>query len=540
MGEIEIIRNSIFSSAEVDSAVGSLALLRGTMNGLHVNTREYVIRKELLFAEGQPYRPELLEETERNLRELGFLNQIRVTAVDTTAGGLVKVRVEVRDSWSLKTNLTYSRSASGDTRWNVSLSEVNFLGQALTMGVGMGADENSSFHSIWFRKRRLTSVGLEVGIDYSKRADGHHRFFFITRPFYALGDPWSFETRAWDSLADRRFFLSNAGPAGDDPGLEASLYALLPKHQKGLEISSLLRLSPVDQGRVWRLGVGLQIKDVHLEVGRQSSWVLSDGREADLSFLSEPGQPLAREQGTTVFPFIWLRTQGRTWSKARYVLQYGPTEDIPMDWSLSLKTGPNGPAMGSTTGFGGSSWLAEAVATKWMHLGPGLLMVQGFGEGQTGAAGNSYHRFNIQSGWLATLGAEGSPWLTRLVAEVGHGNNLAGDQTLLLGLNRGLRTLDFDGMAGDRLVRWNVEQGKVTPWEVLGLVHLGFAAFYSGGCAWWDGEDRGLQDARHEVGLGLRLGPTRSANALTSKLDLSWALDGSRGPVFTAATRGFF
>ncbi len=540
VGEIEIIRNSIFSEAETDSTFGALALVRRTMNNLHVNTREYVIRKELLFTGGELYRPALLDETERNLRELGFLNQIRVTAVDTTADGRVNVRVEVRDSWSLKTNLTYSRSASGDTRWNVSLSEVNFLGQALTMGAGMGADENSSFHSVWFRKRRVTKAGLEVGVDYSQREDGHYRNIFISRPFYALGDRLSLETRAWDSLGDVRYFLSNAGPAGADPTAEESLYVLLPKHQKQLEISSLVRLSPQNEGRVWRLGVGLEIKDSEMDVGRQSGWVLSDDREVSLDYLTEPYDPFAREQGVTVYPFIWLRTQGRTWTEANYVLQYGPTEDIPMDWSLSLKSGPTGSSLGSTTGFGGSSWRSELVATKWMGLGPGLLMVQGFGEGQWGAEGNGYHRFNMHSGWLFSTGAERSPWLTRLIAEVGHGENLTGEKALLLGLNRGLRTLDFDGMAGDRLVRWNVEQGKVMPWEVLGMAHLGFAAFYSGGCAWWDDESRSLQDARHEVGLGLRLGPTRSANALTSKLDLSWALDGSRGPVFTAATRGFF
>lgn len=540
VGEIEIIRSNVFRDAEIDSTVGILAFVQKTTNSLHIKTREYVVRNELLFSEGDVYKPQLLEETKRNLRDLGFMNDIRVTAVDTTADGRVNVRVEVRDSWSLKSNLTYTRSASGDTRWNISLSEVNFLGQALTMGVGLGGDENSSFQNFWFRKRRLTSADLEVGLNYSARNDGHNRSVTIRRPFYSLGDKWSLETQAWDSLNDVRFFLSHAGPAGVNSREEASLYARLPKSQKGLQIISMVRLSPADEGRVWRLGAGLQISDRTLGVGQQSSWVLSDEREADLSFLMEPGQPLAREQGTTVYPFLWLRTQGRTWTESRFVLQFGPMEDIPLDWGLSLKVGPTGPEIGSTTGFGGSTWRAEAVVTKWFNLGPGLLMVQGSGTGQTGKLENRYHRFNVQSGWLVALGAEHSPWQTKVVAEAGHGSRLSGDNALVLGLYRGLRTLDFDGMAGDRLVRWNFEQGKVLPWEVLDMAHVGIAAFYSGGCAWWNDEDRDLQDSRHEVGVGLRVGPTRSANAMTSKLDFSWDLDGSRGPVFTATTHGFF
>lgn len=540
VGEIEIIRNNIFSPAEVDSAVGPLSFLRGTMNGLHTNTREYVLRKELLFKEREEFRQELLDETERNLRELGFLNQIHVAAVDTTEDGRVKIQVTVRDSWSLKTNLTYSRSASGDTRWNISVSEVNFLGHALTMGVGVGADENSSFHSVWFRKRRLTNVGLEVGVDYAQREDGHHRNVFIIRPFYAVGDKWSLETRASDSLGDVRYFLSNGGDAGADPQQDSSLYARIPKHQKTLEISSLMRLSPANEGRVWRLGMGLEIKDNFLHVDRQDTWLLSDDREENLDFLLEGDSPSAREDGTMVYPFLWLRTQGRTWTKSRYVLQYGPTEDIPMDWILSLKTGPTGPALGSTTGFGGATLRTEAFVSKWMNLGSGLFTLQASVEGQAGSRENSFHLASVQSAWLVSRGAERSPWLTRIIAEVAHGSQITGDRALLLGLNRGLRTLDFDGMAGDRLVRWNLEQGKVMPWEIMGMAHIGVAAFYSGGCAWWDDEDRGLQDARHEVGVGIRMGPTRSANALTSKIDLSWSLDGSRGPVFTAATRGFF
>jgi len=110
----------------------------------------------------------------------------------------------------------------------------------------------------------------------------------------------------------------------------------------------------------------------------------------------------------------------------------------------------------------------------------------------------------------------------------------------LLGLSRGLRTLEFDGMAGDRLVRWNIEQGKASSWEVLDMFRLGGAIFYNGGMAWWQDENRSLADTRHEAGFGLRLGPTRSAAAMISRLDVSWALDGSVGPVFTATTRGFF
>lgn len=540
VGRITVESRDIFAPAEIEASGPLLGLLRRSMNGLHTNTRQHVLRRELLFAEGDPFDPADLAETERNLREMGFLNRIRVTPTDTTAAGRVNVLVSVRESWSLQTNLTYARSSGGDTRWTVQASEKNFLGYGTTLGAGVGADENSSYWNLWLRQRRISRLGLLVGIDFAQRADGHYRNVFVKRPFYAQDDAWGFQAMAWDDRSDSRFYLSNAGPAGIDPGRAASLYARLPSHLKGVEMVAQWRISPDEARRIWRLGGGLRLTRQDIAVDSRSRWELSDGRFADLRYLALPGQPLAREQGDTVFPFLWVQLVGRRWAEARFVLQYGPTEDIPLDLSLNLRTGPNGPQVGSTTGFGGTRWLTELEASRWWRLGPGLGNLTALGVWQAGAAGEGSHQFSLTGGWVGRQGPDNKPWITRVFAEYAGGHNLPGNLALVLGLGRGLRTLQFDGMAGDRLVRWNVEQGKATDWEVLGLFRLGAALFYDGGCAWWDGEDRSLGDARHEAGCGLRLGPTRSASTQVSRLDVSWALDGSEGPVFTATTRGLF
>ena len=540
VGEVIIERGDIFSSAEIGDAPGAIALTRRVMNGLHTKTRAHILRRELLFREGDPYRPELLAETERNLRELGFLNNISVAAVDTSGDGRVRIQVRVRDSWSLKTNMSYTRSAAGDVRWNVTLSEVNFLGQGVTLGAGLGADENSTYTNFWFRRARLTPAHLVVGVDYSQRGDGHIRSVFVTHPFYSLAEKWSFELVARDQLFDRRYYLSQADPAGLGPGVDRSLYALIPRHEKSLVAGLMMRLSPPDEGRLWRLGAGAEIRDQKFDLDAQQEWELSDDRWQDLTYLAEPGGPFTREQGVMVWPHLWLHTEGRRWAKTRFVWQYGTVEDVPLDGRLELKVGPAGASLGSTRGQGGALWRAEMEAARWGRLGPGFWTLQTIAEAQLGAAANRYHRANLWLGYMAHYGSGRSPWLTRLFAEAGHGDRLTGDRALILGLGRGVRTLDFDGQAGDRLVRWNVEQGKAAPWEVLGLFHTGAAVFYSGGAAWWQDEDRSLSDARHEVGVGLRLGPTRSAGTYTSKLDVSWALDGSRGPVFTAVSSGFF
>jgi len=539
VGEITLHTRDIFSPAEVQNTTPMLKLLRRVMNSVHMNTREYVLRREILFATGDRFRPGSLAETERNLRNLGFLNNVSVVPTDTTDDGRVNVDVVTRESWTLQTTFSYSLASSGDQRWNVRLSDRNFLGHGMTLGAGIGADENSAFWNLWLRKRRLFGIGV-LGLDYSKREDGHMRNIFFGKPFYAQGDRWGGDVKAWDKAFDARFYLSNAGPAGEDPTREERLYAKLPYREKRFEIRAQMRAAGQYEGRVWRVGAGVRVEERDYAVDSQSAWLLSDDRVVSLDWMLEPGQPLARVQGTTVFPHLWLSSQGRNWTKSRFVLQYGPVEDIPLDTVFEFRAGPNGTQVGSSTLGGGYSVRVEVQATKWLTLGPGLMVLQGVAEGETGSSEARNHLYYVLAGWMGKAGKENSPWLTRLFAEVGHGSHLLGSRALLLGLDRGLRTLEYDGMAGDRLARWNIEQGKATPWELLGLFRMGFAAFYNGGCAWWNDEQRDLGDARHEIGFGLRFGPTRSANSQVTRLDVTWDMEGSGGPVFTAVTRGFF
>lgn len=539
VGEIEIRTHDIFSQDEVQNTNGALRFLRHAMNTVHFNTRDQVIRRELLFRTGEEFHPSLLAETERNLRELGFVNHVRVTAVDTTADGRVHVLVSTREAWTLRTSLSYSRASGGDQRWNVSGSEGNFLGYGVTAGAGIGADEDASYWKVWYRQRRILGTGFWFGLDYSNRGDGHSRRVVFNRPFYSLADRWSTEFKLWDSAFGQRYYLSNAGPAGLDPGRPERLYALLDYQEQGVEARFRLRASRPRQGRVWRVGGGVDVVDREFrEDLRQVE--LSDGRFEDLTWLGAPGQPYAREQGVEVNPFVWVHTLGRHWTKSRFVLQYGPIEDIPLDWTLDLKVGPMGGQVGSTSGYGEQRWRGELFAQHWLPVGPGLLVTQLNASGVAGNADVRNYRYDGVAGWMGRFGAEDSPWLTRVFAEYAQGQNLLGSEALVLGLDRGLRTLDFDGMAGDHLVRWNVEQGKASPWELAGLMRVGVAAFYSAGSAWWQNEDRGTNSARHEAGFGLRFGPTRSAHAQIARIDLAWDLNGSGSPVITAITRGFF
>ena len=546
VGEIRISTRDIFSEQELAEASAPVRLLRRGMNGLHVNTRHHVLRREILFRPGDPFDAGTLAETERNLRSLGFLNDVRVAATDTTPDGRVNILVSSRESWTLNTSLTFTLASGGNTRWSASLSDRNVLGEGFLLGAGVGSTELGGYTNAWFSKRRPFGTNWHVGGYYDQPNDGHRRGFTVARPFYAQDDRWGLELRFWDTTADSRHFLSNASPAGQDPANEASLYTDLPRSQTGAEVGFRVRLGGARQAadpgaRIWRLGAGLRITDTEHHVGQQSAWVLSDGQVRDLSYLLQAGSPMDRESGLTVYPYLHLETMGRRWIKRRFVRNYGPVEDLALAWHLDLKVGAVGRAVGGTAGSEGESLHTEAVALRYLPLAGGLLSVQGFGIARVGARDHRTHRYDVLAGWTRARGEERNPWLTRVHAEWGQGHRLAPYEVFLLGLDRGIRTLEFDGMAGDRLARWNVEQGKVLPWTPLGLFRSGAAVFYSGGCAWFGDEARDLSDARHELGVGLRFGPVRSSRAQTTRIDLTWnAGDFGSGPVLTTTTRGTF
>ncbi|PJA76320.1 hypothetical protein CO151_03160 [bacterium CG_4_9_14_3_um_filter_65_15] len=539
VGEIQIRQRSIFSAEEEQSGTLLVGTVRRLMNRLHFNTRKWVIRRELLFRTGEPLRPNLLAETERNLRTLGFLNDIRVQPTDTLAGGRVPVEVSLRESWSLRTDFSYTQASGGDSRWNVQMSDNNFLGYGVTMGAGVGGDEDAGFWNLWYRQRRFLGTELYFGMDDRERDDGYIREIFIHRPFWAEGDRWGLETRYWDHSLNERYYLSNGGPAGVDPERPSSLYALLSRREKGAEISVLLRAGRSDEGRIWRPGLGARWTETRLDPGAGSR-VLSDGCVMDLAWLAGPDQPLGRDDGTTVWPYFRLHTRGRGWTKERFILHYGAVEDINLTPVADVKVGPVLAALGTDTASGEDRWRAEGIWEQWVVSGPGVILLHGSAEAEWGAAAADYHRYSLLAGWMGHWGAEDTPWLTRAFAEYGHGQALVGSRAFTLGLDQGLRTLEFDGMAGDRLLRWTLEEGKVLPGEMLGMFRYGLGAFFASGAAWWQDEDRDSGDARHEVGFGLRFGPTRSANAATGRIDVVWDLDHGDGPVLTATTQGFF
>ncbi len=523
VGEVSIVVTDIYGHEELTTSNGLIRFVRGTMNSVHTHTRHGIIRRELLFKPGEPLDPDRLLETERNLRGLGYLTNVSIVPTDTLSGGLVPLEVRVQETWSLTTRASYSRSSNGD-RWSAAGSDKNFLGYGVQLEAGLGEDEDRSFRNLAFANRRLLGSTFSLRATYADLSDGYAKTVLLTRPFYQDDGAWSLYAAGWDRSSKPRYYLR-------DDGSTDRLFANLPLRLDGFALSVSRRLSPTGRGRIWRLGLGV-LSEVRV-YNLPDTVTLSDGRSVDASLITElDGNAMARENGRMFQPVIVLETRGRSWAAERFVMRYGPVEDLFLDPWLWLMAGPTPLGLGNDR----ERFRVEMRLRDWSRLGGGFLYADLRGEGSAGSARNRYVSLDGTLGWFVRTGHDD---VSRVTVESAYGSNLEGTDAFVLGLTRGLRTLEYDGQVGDRLVRWNVEHAHILPGELLGFYRVGLAAFYAGGAAWWDGEVSGLDDPRHDVGLGLRFGPTRSADTDLARLDLSWSLDGG-GPKLTAVTSGLF
>src|SRR6266571_2804392 len=108
---IRIVRQDVFDLDNPDERHPPYRLA----DRLHIETREEIIRRELLFKEGDPADPDVLYESERNLRRLHFLHDN--TRIETVArdDGRVDVIVHTRDIWTTRPNVSISRQGNRTT-----------------------------------------------------------------------------------------------------------------------------------------------------------------------------------------------------------------------------------------------------------------------------------------------------------------------------------------------------------------------------------------------------------------------------------------
>jgi hypothetical protein len=133
--KIEISRLDVFGSNISNPAAEDPKNIENLLNRTHVNTRESIIRNNLIFKEGDTISPLTLSDNERLLRQLSYINDARIIVVPVS-DEYVDIMVLTKDIYSLGATYDYKGLKKG----SLSLFEKNILGIGHEIGIEIPYD----------------------------------------------------------------------------------------------------------------------------------------------------------------------------------------------------------------------------------------------------------------------------------------------------------------------------------------------------------------------------------------------------------------
>jgi hypothetical protein len=493
IGAVHIVTENIFDPKRPGEGRGVFRFV----NRLHHTTRPEVIQHQLLFQTGDPLFPETLRETERLLRANRYLYEavIRPIADD---GSKVDLEVMTRDVWTLQGGLNFHR-AGGTNSTEFDLEDENFFGTGKDIQVARSSNVDRTTKLARYRDPGLAGTRGQLDLTLADSSDGITRILDLERPFYALDTRWAFGGSALHDLRIDRLY--DAGEIADRFRQRRDFAEVYGGFSPGLLDGAAQR---------FRLGFTYD----------------------RYRFAAVPGFPPPNMVGadrTLAYPWIGYEFVEDGFVTLRDFDKIKRTEDVNLGRVLSARLGWSSPVFG---GDRSRLVLASAASDGWA-FGPRQVLLLRAGlsgrlrdgriENGLVSAGARYYRRTFGDGlFVAKVSGD--------MAE-----NLDFEHQILLGGDNGLRGYPLRYQAGDRRFLVSLEQRFYGSHEYFHLVHLGAAVFFDVGRAWFTeppptflavaaAQRRTLKD----LGVGLRLGSSRSSRGSVVHLDVAFPLDRQR------------
>ncbi|MFN0118087.1 MAG: BamA/TamA family outer membrane protein [Elusimicrobiota bacterium] len=455
-------------------------------NVLHIQTNDSVIRLELLFKEGDPYDPDLIEETERNLRRFKFLRRVRITT-EEHPDGVVDVVVHTKDTWTLEPQFNFSRVGNKSTT-KMGIVERNLLGTGKRMGAFIHRRPDGTHNSFSYKDQQFLGRKMSLTGDYLSGTDFRQYGASLSKFFSSSQSKNSFEIS--------NFFNEE----------------VLPAYRDGHEVGQFETES--------RQAVFL--------LGRSFGSTTKMTRQGTVAYRHETRkyEPVSGDTVGFLKPPLALSVVelGADWKeldfiKERHIEKFDRDEDFDL-----------GAGAGFTFGVG-QNWeanrrteLLPQLRGQYGHLfQPGHFVLGG-------AKYNSRIANDKTDNLLFSLDLQ---YFNRLRSRntlavhlaYDHGYRLDPENYLLLGEDTGLRGYGVGEFSGERRFLFNLEDRMFFAEDVLHLFSLGGAVFFDSGYSWNPENTMGLSDLRSSVGIGFRVALSRSSRNEPIRFDLAYALN---------------
>jgi hypothetical protein len=494
IGRITIDAVPIYDASEATHG----SFYRG-VNFLHVQTRAALIRRFLLFREGDPFDAEKLVETERNLRLFDFLKSAAVTA-GSPHDGVVDVTVETHDAWTTDVNGDFSNDG-GIASYDFDVTQKDLFGRGSELELHLDHGVERRANTIEFLSP--TALGPYWNLDtlYSKNSDGNEEKLDLERPLFSYATPWTATLLFDHVLRNDRIFK------------EGAVSARFRQEHRGFALSRSHVLHADEHGSSSLVGGIDFLDDSFSRLPARAQDVIPDARHfrfVDAGYESTGFQLMKldyvdrdlREQDFNLGRFTSIHAAVSPSSR-----------DRPLTWRLSAAEGMGYAFSDHSFVIGQISAVTRAPHDRDTILSLDARTVARF---VTTFPQAFVSRVRIDLGW-----------------------QLDRDVQFLADGQSGLRAYPDFAFEGSRRILVNAEHRIFLGREILQIFGPSIAFFADSGTA-FDGPFRGM---RSDVGIGLRIAIARFESALL-RIDYAYALDSSplnkRGRVLSISTMHAF
>lgn len=131
----------------------------------NTKTRDFVIRRELEFAEGDPFNRSLVIRGRNSINALGFFSAVDITTTPGSAADKVVINIAVNESSTGEYGASAGYSTSDGILGEVSLTERNFLGRGQFLRASIGASQAGRTFDFSFTEPRFMGLKVSTGVD---------------------------------------------------------------------------------------------------------------------------------------------------------------------------------------------------------------------------------------------------------------------------------------------------------------------------------------------------------------------------------------
>jgi len=128
-------------------------------------TRDFVIRRELDFGEGDPFNRSMVQRGKSNVEALGFFETVDIGLEPGSAPDKVVININVVEQSTGDYGITAGYSTADGVLGEVSLTERNFLGRGQYLRAAIGATGNGKSFDFSFTEPRFMGLRISSGID---------------------------------------------------------------------------------------------------------------------------------------------------------------------------------------------------------------------------------------------------------------------------------------------------------------------------------------------------------------------------------------